>query len=322
MPKISVIVPIYGVEQYIERCAESLFSQTLPDVEYLFIDDCSQDRSIEKLTDVINKKQLRFAEMKWDIRIVEMPTNSGLPAVRRRGIQLAKGDYIIHCDSDDWMEPEMLKLLYDKAIEENADIVVCDYFVADNQGKRIKTGCIHTDTSQMIKDCCYYKTPWSVWNKLVKSVLYNESFVYPKGNMGEDMVLTTQVLLESDRITYVDIPLYNYYNNTTSITKKVSESSLVAKYQQFRDNVGIVISLFEDKKYGNEFDGCIISLKWMTRKQLWGLVHDKKYYILWKETFPAIDRLIMRTPVISVADKIRYILTLLKIYPFKYISGH
>ena len=86
MPKVSVIVPVYGVEKYIERCARSLFEQTLDDMEFIFVDDCTPDRSIEKLKSIIEEYQLRFAEMNYEVRTERMPTNSGQAAVRRHAL--------------------------------------------------------------------------------------------------------------------------------------------------------------------------------------------------------------------------------------------
>ena len=126
MPKVSVLVPVYGVEKYIERCARSLFEQTLDDIEFIFVDDCTPDRSIEILESVIEEYRLRFAEKNYDVRIVRMPTNSGLAAVRRHGIQLATGDYITFCDSDDIMPEDAVESLYNLAVESDADIVSGD----------------------------------------------------------------------------------------------------------------------------------------------------------------------------------------------------
>ena len=83
MPKVSVLVPVYGVEKFIERCARSLFEQTLNDMEFIFVDDCTPDRSIEILKSVIEEYRLRFAEKKYEVRIERLPTNSGLAAVRK-----------------------------------------------------------------------------------------------------------------------------------------------------------------------------------------------------------------------------------------------
>lgn len=114
MPKVSVIIPVYGVEKYIERCAISLFKQTLDDVEFIFVDDVTPDYSMEILNLMIDKFRLHFVEKKISVRIERMPTNSGQAAVRRHGVKLAKGDYIIHCDSDDWIDASMLQKMYCK----------------------------------------------------------------------------------------------------------------------------------------------------------------------------------------------------------------
>ena len=152
MPKVSVLVPVYGVEKYIERCARSLFEQTMDDIEFIFVDDCTPDHSIEILKSVIEEYRLRFAEKKYEVRIERLPTNSGLAAVRRHGIQLATGDYIINCDSDDWVDVTMYEKMYNKAIEEDADMVVCDYYRSDGVTHREDTGFISNQKELFIKE--------------------------------------------------------------------------------------------------------------------------------------------------------------------------
>ena len=114
MPKVSVIIPIYGVEKYIRRCAESLFSQTLDDIEFIFIDDCSPDKSMEILYSVMDVFRSKITEKHWSIRIERMPQNCGQAYVRRYGMSLCSGDFVIHCDSDDWVDINMYKKLYEK----------------------------------------------------------------------------------------------------------------------------------------------------------------------------------------------------------------
>ena len=111
MPKVSVIIPIYGVEKYIERCARSLFEQTLDDIEYIFIDDCTPDNSMIVLQSIIEKYRFRLDKEKKVVRIEKMPSNSGLTAVRSHGMQLALGEYVIHCDSDDWVDRELYETM-------------------------------------------------------------------------------------------------------------------------------------------------------------------------------------------------------------------
>ena len=121
MPKISVIVPMYNVEQYIERCATSLLEQTLDDIEYIFISDKSPDNSIGVLKKVLE----RFPSKAGFVRIVERPTNGGIAAVRRDGILLATGDFVIHCDADDWVDTNLYEKMYTEAIRTKADVVIC-----------------------------------------------------------------------------------------------------------------------------------------------------------------------------------------------------
>src|SRR5690606_34101887 len=105
---ISVVIPIYNVEKYIERCVRSLFEQTLQNVEYIFVDDSSLDRSVEIVKQILNE----YVDRQSHVHFVEHPQNRGLPAARNSGVSKAKGDYIFHCDSDDWLEKDALYELY------------------------------------------------------------------------------------------------------------------------------------------------------------------------------------------------------------------
>ena len=127
MPKVSVVVPIYGVEKYIERCVRSLFSQTLDDIEFVFIDDCTIDNSMLILENLIIEFEEHIDNMHWSIVRYKMPRNSGLPSVRKRGIELATGDYILHCDSDDWMDSNMVSDMWNLANDRNLDVVICGF---------------------------------------------------------------------------------------------------------------------------------------------------------------------------------------------------
>ena len=102
-PKVSVIIPVYNVEKYIERCARSLLEQSLKDIEYIFVDDCSPDNSITMLENILKE----YPERQPLVKILFHEPNRGLAYTRQEGVDAAKGEYIIHCDSDDWVEPEM-----------------------------------------------------------------------------------------------------------------------------------------------------------------------------------------------------------------------
>ena len=315
MPKVSVIIPVYGVEKYIERCADSLFQQTLNDIEYIFVDDCTPDRSIELLKRKIEEYRLRFAEENKVARIVRMLSNSGQAAVRKHGIQLATGEYIIHCDSDDWVDIHMYHLMYEKASNENADMVVCDYYSSDGKGNDIlKKGCKNCTPPSFLSDIICQKISWAVWNKMVKRTIYNNSFIYPTAAMGEDMVICLQLLKNSNRLVYVDKPLYYYFNNATSITKCKSKEVVLKRFQQSIANASIIQHLFKEwsiyDKYKCEFESLLLNKKNLLRP----LISERYYYKLWKDTFPEINYSILWNKKITLNKKIKHILTLLKLY--------
>ena len=112
-PKVSVIVPIYNVEQYIEKCVRSLMEQTLVNIEFIFVNDCTPDDSMTVLRRVLKDYPARESQ----VTILEHKENRGVAAVRKKGMEVAIGEYIIHCDSDDWVEKNMYEKLLEKAIE-------------------------------------------------------------------------------------------------------------------------------------------------------------------------------------------------------------
>ena len=113
---ISVVVPIYGVEAYIGQCAHSLLSQSWKDTEFVFVNDGTPDRSMEVLQSVLEEFPGR------DVKIVNKE-NGGLPQARKSGVEASSGDYIMHVDSDDWIEPGAIEKLARKAIETDADVI-------------------------------------------------------------------------------------------------------------------------------------------------------------------------------------------------------
>ena len=117
--KVSVCSPVYGVEKYIERCARSLFDQTMKnDIEFIFVDDCTPDRSIEVLEAILSE----YPERRSQVKIVRHSHNKGLTGARNTALKEASGEYIIHCDSDDWVDLEAYKTVLEtikKHYEEN-----------------------------------------------------------------------------------------------------------------------------------------------------------------------------------------------------------
>lgn len=297
MPKVSVIVPIYGVEKYIRRCAESLFSQTLDDIEFIFIDDCSPDKSMEILYSVIDAFRSTIEEKHWSIRIERMPHNSGQAYVRRYGMSLCSGDFVIHCDSDDWVDINIYKKLYERAVSNNLDIVWCGYYRSDGSNHRI----CHDDKQRNLMQ-------GPLWNKLVKRTLYTENeIIYPISNKAEDGTLMTQISYYSLKRAYIDEPLYYYYINRDSICGKIDEASCLEKLKQECNNVDIRIDFLTKKKCIHKYDYDIAIWKYTARNNLLPLIKQKKYWRLWRQTYPEIERFILFDHRVSLKTKIGYL---------------
>lgn len=307
MSKVSVIIPVYGVEKYIERCVRSLFEQTLDDIEYLFIDDCTPDRSIDILKQVLEE----YPHRKCQVVIHQMEQNSGQAKVREWGMRNATGEYVIHCDSDDWVAMDMYRLMYDEAKRIDADIVMCGYKVTD--GQTVFSECYHqqTDKTKLISSLLTLHEAWSVWNKMCKRTLYDNDIVYPSLAMGEDMVLTTQLVLRAQRIGIIDKALYNYFYNPNSITKIRSESSRYKHWKDSVENAKTVISIFQTKgledKYANELG----YLKFLQKNLAGDLARKKKYSKEWLEMFRDINRKAFFNPYISNSRKLNFLVKLL-----------
>ena len=308
MPKVSVIVPVFGVEKYIERCARSLFEQTLDDIEYLFIDDCSLDRSIEILQQVLEE----YPQRKLQVVIHRMEQNSGQAAVRKWGMQNATGEYVIHCDPDDWVDTDMYRAMYEKAKNEGAYVVVCDYYINSGSDNTYVNAFERTDKKGFIEDMLAQRVSWALWNKMAKR---DEcEILFPEGNMGEDMVIIIQYLLKSRRTVFERRPYYYYVINPSSITQIKDKKSIIKKYTYFLDNCNIIIPLLDE--VGNiSLNHSLVALKWAAKRLLW--LNIKKYdlFQLWRNTYKEINVKLLFCPLISFSDKIKYILTYIKLYP-------
>ncbi len=312
--KVSVIIPVYCVEKYIERCARSLFEQTLDDIEYLFIDDCTPDSSIEILKQVLED----YPQRKSQVIIHRMEKNSGQAAVRKWGMLNATGEYVIHCDGDDWTDRDMYKIMRDKAEKSCADIVVCDYFASDGFFQKEEKGCLSEEWNQMIKDFCTMRTSWALWNKLVKVGLYKyNTIIYPKDNMGEDMALTMQLILKTDNIAYISEPLYYYYHNPHSITNNTSEEAIIKKYFNLLHNSDIVINNFRKMCLDKLFIKELNYIKWNVRSILWEIAYKRKYRKIWKNTYRELFPSLLYSPYLKRMEKMKFLLTYIGLYPQK-----
>ena len=216
MVKISVIVAVYKAEDYLHRCVDSLLAQTFSDFEVLLIDDGSPDRSGEMCDE--------YAGQDPRIRVFHKE-NGGVSSARQCGIDNARGEYTIHADPDDWVEPTMLEELYHKAKEENADIVICDYYV-DYAGRQIyqKQQPSGLDHWVVLKEL-FQQLHGSCWNKLVKRACYNNYQVKFPDELSfcEDLYTNAWLLKNDLHVAYLPEAFYHYEQD-------VNPDSLVRVY--------------------------------------------------------------------------------------------
>lgn len=221
--KISIIVPIYGVEKYIERCARSLFCQTYNNIEFVFVDDCTKDCSIEILKKIIED----YPKRKDLVKIISHKFNRGLAAARDTGVKECSGDYFLHVDSDDWLELNAVETLVSFLRGNDADIISFGY-ISEYEDKSIKSLFIN-ERNSYINDILKNKVHASIWSKMYKTSFYkNSGFETIEGlNQGEDYVLVPRLLHKADKVIFVGEHLYHYeMANYGSYTKNVKNSAI------------------------------------------------------------------------------------------------
>lgn len=258
--KISVIVPVYNVEQYVKRCIDSVLNQTMQEgVEVIIVNDCTPDRSMEIIFEALRAYNAHPDEKKMTVRVVNHDTNRGQAAVRNTAMSYATGDYTIQVDSDDWVEPDMLEKMYAKAVEEDADIVIADFYF-ERYYKQIKSIEKITDRKQYFKDIIRGEHA-SLWNKMIKRKLYTDNSIkWEEGfDRGEDYMTIIQLFYYAHKITYLPEAFYHYnLYNVNSICHIVSEKVKRNYIQmvEFADNF-----LTEHKLTGYEDDWAYMALR-------------------------------------------------------------
>ena len=221
-PLVSIIVPVYNVEPYIEQCCRSVFEQTYNNCEFIFVDDCGTDRSMEILYGLIEV----YSHLKNRIRVIRHDGNKGLPTARKTGIEAARGEYVQFVDSDDYVEKNMTEHLTCIAVEHDADIVVCDYFSSDNISTTpLKTDVHVVDGKQcMVLGLNGYVRYIVFWNKLFRrSLIYDNQLYAPaKARCDEDGCVVYRALYLANKVVSTSLPLYHYRVVSASMSNTIA----------------------------------------------------------------------------------------------------
>lgn len=250
--KVSVIVPVYNVEAYLEKCLDTLGRQTLKEIEIIVVNDESPDNSQE----IIDKYQKKYKTIQGYIK-----KNGGVSDARNFGISKATGEYIAFVDGDDYVELDMYEKMYKKATSGNFDIVVCDLnYVYEDKIVRVSSK-IETDTTN-IKQTYVNMYP-CVWNKIYKRKLFNNNVEFKKGVWFEDVEFLYKIFPYIKTIGVVKEPLNQYVQRQGSITKTFDK-----RLYNYIDNFNGLIEYYQQNNlydtYHNELEYCYVRYLYAT----------------------------------------------------------
>ena len=295
MIKVSVIIPIYNVEHFITRCATSLLEQTMKDVEFIFVDDVTPDKSIHLLQEVLG----HYPERKEQVKLIRHVTNQGLPAARNSGLAVASGEYIFHCDSDDFVDSEMLEQLYRTAKEYDVDIVWCDWWLSFEKNERYMKQPMYATPMDALKGMLSGTMKFNVWNKLVRRRLYEEhQILFPSGyGMGEDMTMI-RLFARARKVAYLPKAFYHYVQQNSGAFCKTSSSRHL---EDVRHNVAVVLNDIQ-QLFGNQLEQELAFFQ-LSVKFPFLISDDPEKYALWQSWYPEANRYIMRNIQLSLRSR-------------------
>lgn len=244
---VSILVPIYGVEKYIRRCAISLFEQTYLNIEYIFVNDCTPDNSISLLQEVIAKYPNRINQ----IRIVNHVKNKGLAAARNTAVDAANGDFLLHVDSDDYISLELVERLVSEQLRSNADIVDCSAIFHKRISEKVYKSPNYKTTKEWVCNLLLKKCAPVIWGRLIRSSLYKDNDIkcMEGVNMGEDWQVTPRLYYYSKSCSSIGYIGVHYFveHDGSSYTQNFS----LKNYDDINRCILFLESFFADK--GGEY---------------------------------------------------------------------
>lgn len=219
MKKVSIIIPAYNIEKYIERCVLSCINQTFNDIEIIIVNDGSTDKTLEK----INELKLK------DNRIVVIDKeNEGVNEARKSGCEVAKGEYILFVDGDDWIKEETVKILYKKAKENNYDIVQYRFIVKYDNGMEYKYEDKIAENKSLLELLLQCEISPTIWSKFIrKRFIEDNDIKFPNGiSYGEDLAFVCILSMYNPSFIIIDEYLYYYCRREGSLDSGISKNML------------------------------------------------------------------------------------------------
>ena len=287
-PKISIIVPIYKIERYLHQCIDSILEQTFTDFELLLIDDGSQDRC-PAICD-------EYAEKDERIRVFHKP-NGGLTSARNCGLDNAKGEWIMHIDGDDWIEPTYIEELYNAAIKNDADIAICGFrFVFEECRYLEEYHPTIWDNNKSASLNRYIASKWTTaWGSIHKSSLYKDNGVRSPNNITfcEDFHLMVRLCHFAKKVVSIDRPLLNYRQQPSSIVHSTSFEKIQ------RDELTTYTEIIEFFRNQGVFNIYSKSISWRIINALRNMILDSSRFEEFKQHYPDKKKHIWGCPFIN-----------------------
>lgn len=295
--QISIIIPVYRAEQHIARCCESLFVMDCKEVEYLFINDASPDRSMEIVKNVLS----RFPARSSQVRIINQEENKGVACARNTGLNEALGKYVAFVDADDFIEPDMFSKMYQTAENYQTDIVGCDWYLEFEHSRRqLKQSLCH-HPQECLKAMLAGEMRWFLWAFLIRRELYtaNQLYFIDGADIGEDMFMLIRCFSYARSYKHIEEPLYHYVRyNSESLTCITPKKQM----DMVKQNVDAVAD-FLNGRFPDIFRKDLCMMKLNVKFPL--LITDETAcYKVWKECFPEANSFIWENKKQAFRNKV------------------
>ena len=244
--KVSILVPVYGVEKYIERCARSLFEQSYNDLTYIFIDDCTPDNSIGVLKKVIED----YPDRKKSVKIIRHDQNRGLASARNTAVDICNTEFLFHVDSDDYIDHNVISDCVNNVRETNADIVSVS-IIRKKKGKSIiYQEDWNYDIHEIVKRLIRHEIGNGVCGRLIKTSLYKDYNIKVEvgRGMSEDLQVSPRLFYYANKATYINSCHYYYFlDNEGSYTASFN----IKKHNDAQQAMDVLKNFFSNK--GDDF---------------------------------------------------------------------
>ncbi|VEG71540.1 hyaluronan synthase [[Pasteurella] aerogenes] len=313
MDLISIVIPVYNVKDYLEKCFESVINQTYKNIEVILVNDGSTDGSGELCDDLALK----------DPRVVVYhKENGGLSSARNLGIDKAKGNYIGFIDSDDYIDLDMYDLLYRNIKNDNADIAMCGLYnihatAQQSQEKNIQHFVVEPERAiQIVLDAKL--TSVTAVNKLYKKELFND-LKYEVGRTSEDAFIIVKLLDKCNRISITNERKYYYFHRTGSITKQSFSIKTLDVIDAYKQNLNII-----KKKYPRIIDSAKRRLCWSYFYVLDSLVisdrflSERKLVADLTQELKKYNKLILTSPNFRINRKLMFLALYFNVYIYRW----